>query len=76
MKCYKTTISEDKKLRELALGMERLGEGSREYIRQISRALISVQESIVLPMPAETDTEAGGGKFIPYFFGNEWRPRK
>jgi hypothetical protein len=60
MKCYGTTATEDKKLRELALGMERLGEGGREYIRQISRALISVQESIVPPMPAEKDM--GGGK--------------
>ncbi|GHV91775.1 hypothetical protein AGMMS50268_22780 [Spirochaetia bacterium] len=63
--------NEDKKLRELALGMERLGEGSREYIRQISRVLISVQESIVLPAPAEKDTEAKRVKYISYFFGNK-----
>jgi hypothetical protein len=52
---------EEKRLRELALGMERLGEGSREYIRQISRALMSVQESIVPPVPAEKDMRAGKG---------------
>jgi hypothetical protein len=62
MKCYGTTSKEDKKLRELAFGMERLSEGSREYIRQISRALMSVQESIVLPVPAEKDTGQESGK--------------
>jgi hypothetical protein len=71
MKCYKTTISEDKKLRELALGMERLGEGSREYIRQISRALISVQESIVPPITAEKDTGTERARGVPIFFGKE-----
>jgi hypothetical protein len=67
----KFTTKEDKKLRELALGMERLGEGSREYIRQISRALMSVQESLVLPIPAEKDSAAGRVRNIPYFFGKE-----
>jgi hypothetical protein len=68
----KFMTQEDKKLWELARGMERLGEGGREYIRQISRALISVQESIVLPTPAEK--EAGNGKRgwgVPFFFGKE-----
>ncbi|GHV30837.1 hypothetical protein AGMMS4952_18430 [Spirochaetia bacterium] len=71
MKCYGITNKEDKKLRELALGVERLGEGSREYIRQVSRALISVQESLVLPMPAEKDMGDGRVKGISYFFGKE-----
>ncbi|GHT95883.1 hypothetical protein FACS1894141_5280 [Spirochaetia bacterium] len=60
MKSFKSMIKEKKKLWELAFGMERLSEGSREYIRQISRILISVQESLVLPIPAEKGLDASG----------------
>ena len=71
MKSFKTMIQEDKKLRELALGMQRLRVGSREYIRQISRALISVQESLVLPIPAEKDRGDGRVRGISSFFGKK-----
>jgi hypothetical protein len=71
MKCYETTRHEDKKLRELTLGMERLGEGSREYIRQISRALMSVQESIIPPIPAKKDAGGGWVRGILPFFGKK-----
>ncbi|GHV71361.1 hypothetical protein AGMMS49928_22790 [Spirochaetia bacterium] len=58
-------IKEDKKLRELAAGMERLSDGGREQIRNISRVLFSLQGSIVLPIPPEKAEGNGMRKRLP-----------
>ncbi|GHU70692.1 hypothetical protein FACS189450_05540 [Spirochaetia bacterium] len=56
---------EEKKLRELAAGMERLSEGGREQIRNISRVLFSLQSSIALPIPPEKAEGSGTWKRLP-----------
>jgi hypothetical protein len=47
--------NDDKKLRELSSGMGRLSSRGKAYIHRISRTLLSVQSSLVLPIPPEKD---------------------
>lgn len=56
---------EEKKLRELRVGMERLSDGGREQIRNISRVLFSLQGSIALPIPPEKAEGNGMRKRLP-----------
>ncbi|GHT57514.1 hypothetical protein FACS1894109_09850 [Spirochaetia bacterium] len=65
MKSFKTMTKEEKKLQELRAGMERLSDGGREQIRNISRVLFSLQGSIALPIPPEKAEGDGTRKRLP-----------